>query len=185
MYHSFFIKLVSVFVCLLFIQDEPVISWSEDYKLTWQDFNARPENIGSAVATTASGITFGFSIKESNGKVVDFTTNVKAHFYPNHSWYKKDYATNHVLVHEQLHFDITELHARKFRQRIKSLPRSNDIKQKLKNLHKTIEKELAEMQNLYDSQTNFSREKENQLKWQLHIESELQKLSNFKESNYP
>lgn len=167
-------------VCFLLVQEEPIISWQESKKLTWQDFKAKPHNNSNAVATTASGITFGFSIKEENERVSDFTTEVRANFYPYHSWYKKEFASSHVLDHEQLHFDITELHARKFGQRVENLSKSNNIKKQLKCLHRTIEMELQEMQHQYDSETNFSIQKTNQIKWQAFIASELHKLSNFK-----
>ena len=178
--------MVRLLVCLFLlstIQEEPVILWDEDYKLNWSDFKAAPRNLGDAVATTASGITFGFSIKEQNGRVIGFTTSVKAHFYPEHSWYKKDFASPNVLAHEQLHFDITELFVRKFRQRIMRLTVSNNIKKDLQKLRETIEKELAIMQDAYDFETNFSRQKDSQKKWQAFIEFELNKLSDFKNVN--
>lgn len=169
------------FCCFLFFlcfaQEEPKIVWKENHHLKWDDFKAKPQNRGSAVATTASGITFGFSIKERNGQVEDFTTQVQAHFYPDHSWYKIEQATPHILGHEQLHFDITELYARKFKQRIKELKPSRNIKRQLEQLHSAIQKELAMMQDQYDAETNFSRHKEAQHKWQFFINSELEKLS--------
>lgn len=175
------LKFISVFLCLLCFQDEPVMSWSDSYRLTWSDFRAAPQDLGSAVATTASGITFGFSIKESNTKgVIGFTTNIDAHFYPEKSWYKPKRATRHVLGHEQLHFDITELHARKFRQRVRSLKANNNIKHELRALHKEILKELAEMQDMYDSETDFSRKPEIQARWAKFVSMELKKLEAFK-----
>lgn len=177
-------KLILILCCLLCIQEEPVRSWQEDYKLSWTDFKGKPQNIGSAVAVTASGITFGFSIKERGSDVIGFTTNVEAHFYPEQSWYKPERATNHVLGHEQLHYDITELYARKFRKEISRLQVSNAIKKELQDLHKTILKALAQTQDAYDSETDFSRQVENQLKWQQKIDLELKNLSDFKSKTH-
>jgi hypothetical protein len=39
------------------------------------------------------------------------------------------------------------------------------------------------MQNLYDSETDFSRQTEAQAKWQEQVQIELTKLSAFKSSN--
>ncbi|MCF7560231.1 DUF922 domain-containing protein [Sabulilitoribacter multivorans] len=157
------------------------MSWNESYRLSWADFKGKPNNNVSAVAITASGITFGFSITQTDsGKVVKFSTEVNAHFYPDQSWYKKELADNHVLGHEQLHFDITELYTRKFRQRISQLRTSNSIRQELKTLHNNIIKELETAQNTYDNETDYSRNYEAQAIWKSYIEAELKKVSRFK-----
>lgn len=175
------IRVLLVVFCFLSLQkEEPVLSWNETYKLSWSDFKASPNRSKSAAAVTASGITFGFSVKESNSRPVSFTTEVYAHFYPEKSWYKPELANNHVLGHEQLHYDITELHARKFRQQISKLKISNTIKNDLRQLHNDINKALAKMQNEYDTETNFSRHVNVQSKWKLYIGDELQKLSKYK-----
>ncbi|WP_233783321.1 DUF922 domain-containing protein [Flavivirga eckloniae] len=156
------------------------MSWNESYKLTWSDFKGPPNKNTSAVAVTASGITFGFSVSKTDDRVVGYTSEVHAHFYPEKSWYKKDEADLHVLGHEQLHFNITELHARKFRQRIDQVKVSNSVRSQLKQLHNTINKELSQMQNTYDSETNYSRNVEAQAKWEAYIAVELKKLSKYK-----
>ncbi len=168
--------------CVLFINftKEPVISWHDALKLTWADFKGPPKAEINAVATTASGITFGYSLQQTNNRIVGFSTEVFAHFYPQKSWYKKERATVHVLKHEQLHFDITELHARKFRKRIEELKLSNSIKKDLDALHIVINKELAKCQNTYDKETDFSRNFENQEKWRIYVKEELNKLSKYK-----
>ncbi|SFZ92792.1 protein of unknown function [Flaviramulus basaltis] len=176
------VRIFLIICCFFSVQkDEPIISWNESYKLSWSDFKAKPDNNTSAVAITASGITFGFSVTQTDrNDVVSFSTEVYAHFYPEQSWYKVEQADTHVLGHEQLHFDITELHARKFRQLISLLKISNSIRNELKQLHNTINKELAELQNKYDDETNYSRNFEAQQKWKTYIEAELKKLSEFK-----
>lgn len=175
------VRMLFVICCFVSLQKkEPVISWNTSYSLSWSDFNATPNYKVSAAAITASGITFGFSVKETETRVISFTTEVYAHFYPKKSWYKPGIADKHVLSHEQLHFDITELFARKFRKEISFLKTSNTIKKDLRNLHKKINKELSIMQDTYDDESNYSRNKELQTKWQLFINQELQKLSKYK-----
>ncbi|GAA4885149.1 hypothetical protein GCM10023311_04680 [Flaviramulus aquimarinus] len=176
------IRIVLVLCCFLSVQkDEPVLPWNASYKLAWTDFKAKPNDKVSAVAITASGITFGYSItKKDNGQVTRFKSEVHAHFYPEQSWYKKERANNHILGHEQLHFHITELYARKFRQRVSHLKVSNNIRKELKTIHNSINKELAQMQDNYDDETNYSIHVESQLQWKTYITGELQKLSKFK-----
>lgn len=175
-------KFLFIFFLLVCVQDtEPVLTWNGSYNLSWSDFKGKPNTSSDAVAITASGITFGFSItQKSNNEVVGFTTDVKAHFYPEQSWYKIERADRHILGHERLHFDITELYARKFRYRISQLRVTNTLKRQLKRIHNDINNELSEMQNKYDSETDFSRNFELQAKWKTYIEAELNTYDKYK-----
>lgn len=179
---SVVIKILLLLCCLVCVQDnEPVLSWNTSYKLTWEDFKAKPDMDDGAVAITASGITFGYSITQTDkSEVVSFTSEVFAHFYPEQSWYKEERADNHILEHEQLHFNITELYARKFRYRISQLKLSNNIRRQLKKIHNDINAELSQMQNKYDNETDFSRNFEFQAKWKIFMNTELNKFSKFK-----
>ena len=118
--------------------NDETISWNDDFKLTWNNFKDTPKKNVDAVALTASGITFEFSLQETENRIVNFETKVFAHFYPNKSWYLKENATDYILAHEQLHFDMTELYTRKFRQRISKLKVSNNLKSELRKLHLDI-----------------------------------------------
>ncbi|MGC1206278.1 MAG: DUF922 domain-containing protein [Flavobacteriaceae bacterium] len=174
---------MSLIVCsfLLVQNDEPVLSWNESNKLSWSDFKAQSDHKVSAVAITASGISFGFSVTQTdNNQVISFDADVSAHFYPEKSWFKPELADNHLLDHEQLHFDITELHARKFREQIASLKNLSTVKQDLRNLNESINIALAKMQNAYDDESDYSRNEEVQVKWEAYIHSELRKVAKYK-----
>ena len=176
------VRILLLFLCFVCVQDdEPVLSWNESYQLSWSDFKAKPNNNVSAVAITASGITFGFSIRQTDkNEVVSFTSEVQAHFYPEQSWYKMERADNHILGHEQLHFNITELYARKFRYRISQLKVSNSVKGQLKKTHIDINAELSQMQNKYDNETDYSINFESQATWKTFMDAELNKFSKYK-----
>ncbi len=156
----------------------PTIAWSEDYKVVWNDFKKvnRPTSNTKATATTASGISFGFSAKQSPRRLFSFDYHVVAHFYPDESWYLKGSETDVILKHERLHFDITELFARKFRQRIETSKFTKNIDQEMKRIHNKIIRELRAYQEKYDSETNHSINLEAQLKWQEKLVSELKAL---------
>ncbi len=154
--------------------------WKDSYQLTWADFKDAPNYNTNAAAITASGISFGFSIKQTDTKVIDFSTEVHAHFYPEQSWVKPEKANDHILSHEQLHFNITELHVRKFRYRISKLKVSNNIRKELKALQNTINVELKAFQGRYDTETNYSRNFEAQAQWKVYIAQELKKYDKFK-----
>ena len=176
------IRIFFILSCFLLVQkNEPVLSWSASNKLDWSDFKAFPDHKVSAVAVTASGITFGFSItKTDDNQVLSFDSEVSAHFYPEKSWFKPELADHHLLGHEQLHFDITELHARKFREKITKLKDLSTVKQDLHNLNENINKVLAKMQNSYDNETDYSRNEDAQANWKAYIHAELKKLVEYK-----
>lgn len=171
---------LSLFLSFISPENEMVMSWRDDLKLTWNDFKGTQNIQSDAVAVTASGITFGYSVRKANSKIVDFTVSVEAHFYPEKSWVVKALANDYILAHEQLHFDITELHVRKFRQQISTVKVSQHLGSELDRLHKSINKELATMQNQYDTESNNSINKEVQIKWVTFVKKELKKHEAFK-----
>ncbi len=178
-------QLKYVFLIIIFLifgnqQDEEVIEWNESRALTWADFKGEPILNTSAVALTASGITFGYSVKTSNGKIVDFSTTVESHFYPNKSWYIKSKSNDYILKHEQLHFDITELYTRKFRKEIQQLKVNQNIRQQLNDLHYAINQELRNTQKRYDEESEHSIVKSEQQRWNMYIAEELKKLDSYK-----
>jgi len=97
-------------------QDYDVIPWSSSKQLSWKDFKGEPTN-ERAAAITASGITYRFSTTDTNDNLeIDF--KVITHFYPNKSWYNPSLVNAEILEHEQRHFDISEIFARKMRKRL-------------------------------------------------------------------
>ncbi|WP_452232608.1 DUF922 domain-containing protein [Lacinutrix sp. MEBiC02595] len=177
-----FLRIVLICFCIGTLhKEESTIAWSESYQLSWSDFKGPSKTDTDAVATTASGITFSYSIKKTRkNEVVGFKTKIFAHFYPEKSWYKAEIADRHILAHEQFHFNITELYARKFRQRVSQLEASPALNKQLDKIHQEINQELSNLQKLYDAETDFSRNYELQSHWQNHIEIELAKLDTFK-----
>lgn len=152
------------------------IAWISSRKLTWADFKAAPKTSTSAVALTTSGITFGYSVEVLDNAIVGFKTEVFSHFYPEKSWVIKEDATDYILAHEQLHFDITELYVRKLRQAISELKVSNSIRSQLKALHNQVNEKLNKTQKTYDAQSNHSINRKAQQEWEELIALELKKL---------
>ena len=151
-------KLLGVLCLFLCVQSEETIDWNGKTKLHWGNFKATPEQNTDAVAITASGITYGFRSKTySNSSKIEYTTSVLAQFYPEKSWYLKERVNDTVLGHEQLHFDITELHARKFRKRIKEVKLTKNIKEEISKIYDEINQSLQQMQNAYDNGSDYSR----------------------------
>ena len=167
---------IAVCLSLIMVQDEPRISWDIDYRLEWSDFKGTPKPVDHAVAVTASGITFSYATKKSDTRLIDYRVEISADFYPEKSWCVKERVNNNILNHERLHFDITELHARKFRKRIDQTRFDLNINRQIEAIHDQINSELEAMQNKYDEETNHSQNIEKQKEWQSRIIVELNKL---------
>ena len=176
------LKFILLFSCVfLFRSTEVTIEWNEALKLDWSYFKGAPDLDTDAAAITASGITFGYSVKKTDDKVTGFKTNVKAHFYPDKSWYKPEKVNDTILMHERLHFDITEWHTRLLRQKIAALKPSQNVSSELEKLYTTMSQTLRETQNAYDAESDHSRNIEQQLLWQKKVAAELKTLEAFKE----
>ncbi len=111
-------SLFAILAILLFSngKDEPdIIYWSGEHKLTWGNFEGNPRyDYPDISALTSSGIMHYKGCKD--GKII---FKVNAYFEKKESWVKNVARTTHHLAHEQLHFDITELHARKLKKALK------------------------------------------------------------------
>lgn len=171
--------LLACFFSVILFQDSPTISWDLDNRLEWNDFKGKPKPRNNSVAVTASGITFSYSTKKSDTRLIDYDYTVSADFYPNKSWCLKERVDTNILNHERLHFDITELHARMFRQRIEKTRFTLNINVQMQRLHNTINKELEAFQNKYDAETRHSQNLEKQQEWQTKIIEALNKLSRY------
>ncbi|MGB0896749.1 MAG: DUF922 domain-containing protein [Flavobacteriaceae bacterium] len=153
--------------------------WKADEKLTWSDFKGAPDHNHPYAAITYSGMSYGFSAEIINGKVwVKY--DVKSFFVANKSWVKRWYTNDkELLKHEQLHFDITELFARKFRKRLSEMNFSENVKAEIRKVYQQITEEKKRLQKLYDDETDHSKNKQAQQRWYLNIDNELQKLIDF------
>lgn len=155
-------------------QELETISWSER-KLTWEDFKGEPPQSDRVAATTASGISYRFTTLSNTSKHLKVNFEISTHFYPNESWYKPELCDDIILGHEQLHFDITELFARKLRKEFSQATFDHtNIKSKVKSIYNKNNKELSAFQNRYDAETNFSRNRKNQRIWNLKIKEALE-----------
>lgn len=154
-------------------QEDATIQWTREYRLSWSDFKGKPTNTRAA-AVTASGITYQFSSMSKGDEVIlDF--EVSTHFYPDKSWYQSKLCDEVILGHEQLHFDISELYARKMRKRLRETKFTQHVKAEIKAIYKEITTTLNDFQNQYDEETNFSRNREQQQLWNERIKGALKK----------
>lgn len=157
---------------------EEKIRWSENRILSWDDFRAQPDESVSYSANTNSGISYTWNYSTASGKPV-LDHEVFSNFYPNRSWVKEIEEKEYLLAHEQLHFDISELHARKLRRELDNYEIGRTIRLDLKRIYKRIEDERSRMQKRFDKETSHSENREAEMKWREFITSELEKLKEY------
>jgi hypothetical protein len=148
----------------LFAQEEAVIRWEPGLRLAWADFRGAPPAGKRIAATTASGLSYRYTARGGpDGYALDFT--VDTFFYPDKSWYHPELCDTRVLSHEQLHFDISELFARRLRSRLRQTAFSGKVRAEVRKIFEQVNRELSEFQDRYDGETDYSRNAEAQLAW--------------------
>ena len=139
--------------------EDEIIPWATERRLAWNDFLCAPQKQGDAVASTSTSL--GISYQVRNGVLA---YNITCNFSKKKSWglLKTDY----ILSHEQAHFDITELHARKLYQALSNYNFNPETFRKdIAAIYERIVKEKEEMQEAYDGETDHSRRKRIQYDW--------------------
>lgn len=152
------------------------MQWTAARKLNWNDFKATPPENASHAALTSSGIMFSFS---TDGK--SFRYELGCNFDRNGSWGRVK--NNHILSHEQGHFDIAEIYTRKLNQALQNYRfRSGPFNKDVNAIYQDTIKELEQTQNQYDQQTDHSINELQQKNWLARITTSLNNLEDF--SNY-
>jgi hypothetical protein len=115
-----------------------VLTWDQHPALAWSDFQGRARrNTGEPSAVTDTGFRVQLECKEG---ALDI--RVTAEFYPSSSWVMQGRKSPELLHHEQGHFDITELYARKMRKAIRDAKISCEDEQRAEGAGKRIFEEL-------------------------------------------
>jgi len=145
-----------------------LIDWTPSRKLSWEDFKAAPDPSSTNAALTSSSINVEFGYDDEE---LQYTINCR--FDKTKSWVRVRNAT--ILQHEQGHFDIAELHARKFNQALKAYRFSaKTVNADVNRIYDSVIALQHIFQNEYDKETDFSRDKEKQAIWLKKIAEQLQ-----------
>lgn len=156
---------------------EEVIPWSAYRRLHWDDFKSSPKRNTDAVASTSTSLGIAYQVKNSV-----LTYQVTCNFSKTKSWGLVK--TAYILAHEQGHFDITEIYARKLHQALLSYDfNRRNYKQDVNRAYEKIVSEKEAFQEMYDKQTDHSRNKKEQAAWLLIIEKLLEDTAPY--ADYP
>src|SRR6476620_7552760 len=159
-----------------FSQIGQFIEWSPVKRLTRDDYLAKPSSTSDAAAITSTALGVEYHLKNNA-----LTYTISCRFSKTNSWGR--HKTDYILQHEQGHFDITELFARKLAKELKAYKFDpHKYQDDVGKIYKKLMYEKEEYQNKYDKETDFSRNKEQQAEWLEKIRDELDELDEY--ANY-
>lgn len=167
--------LFSLVLALVSLQTN-LIEWSPSRKLSWDDFKSTPDPTSPNAALTNTAINVEFGYNKSG-----LTFSIKCSFDKTLSWVRVK--NDAVLAHEQGHFDIAEIYARKLNKALKAYQfnaktAGNDVNK----IYNDIMAAHHDAQDVYDHETDYSRNKEKQEEWLKKIAADLKSLQAY--ANY-
>ncbi|GAL01853.1 DUF922 domain-containing protein [Nonlabens ulvanivorans] len=168
--------LISVLWTTLLVPEKK-FTFQEKPVLTWDDFMGTPPVDAHHAASVNSGIAYGYSAKRTRDQVtIEF--DVRSEFYPQLSW-KKDLLEDdaQLLRHEQLHWNISELHARILKRAFDNYNPTQNYKVEILGIFKRVESNRQTMQARYDKETNHGLILSKQREWETYISQEFFKTS--------
>lgn len=146
---------------IAFSQDdiEEYLRWNASRKLSWADYKASPDPNSDAAASTTTSLSIEYNISSDR-----FSYKIKSRFSKTRSWVL--HKTDYILSHEQGHFDLAEVYARKLHKLMSEYVFNKRTYQRdLDKIYKTITREKTNMQDDYDRETRHSINKEKQAEW--------------------
>jgi hypothetical protein len=155
-------------------ESNDVIVWNEYRPLTWADFQGkRTEDAAGDAGTVVQIKAKPYMVKDQ------VKYDVAAVFVKNKSW--SDAQTKELLAHEQLHFDIAELYARKIRKVVVELAAAGE--EDVKDYNRAIQKLLTESNEVdiqYDLETLHGAMLKKQTEWTNNVKAQLKSLAQYK-----
>lgn len=150
--------------------------WSANRRLTWADFQGPPDLRSEAVATTATVVDYQMSCTGN-----DFTWQIVSRFMPRASWVKSSHLvlrqSAQTLLHEQAHFDLSEVHARRARETLRRLSNPCALTDDEQNALITgFHQQANTLQLQYDRETAHGTDPGRQREWEVRVEEWLRTL---------
>jgi len=151
------------------------IRWAENHRLTWDYFQGAvdPDRHPNTQAIAMVAIELQTTIKDF---LVEFEAT--SFFVKDGSW-TINTTSSYVLNHEQVHFDISEVFARKLRKRLSQMHglTHRNIKQKVHAVYQEVQLAHDNFQERYDLETNHSKNHRMQEKWNKLVGDLLEQYS--------
>ena len=158
-------------------EKDDLIIWSTKHKLSWNDFTGEPNY--KRRASAISFLEINNIIAYSNSEIYSYT--IIPVFVKSKSSVKNK--NQNLLEHEQIHFDIQEIFARKIRKHFQLLKKINACDYTYSDIYLKYGDSLFVYQNKYDLSTNYSSAQKNQEHWKEIAAKKLKKLDAFSVEN--
>jgi hypothetical protein len=163
------------------IAREDAIVWTARRPLTWADFKGQPPaDAGVVAARTNYTIIDGMHCVGRK-----FEYRVVAAFRTKDSWVRPAVLRTpadsaRALRHEQTHFDLSEVHARRLRRYFAELMAPCDVPSgDLSSAANRMERDEKAAQSRYDQETDNGRNATQQARWDKEADSQLIALAKF------
>ncbi|MGE9312394.1 DUF922 domain-containing protein [Niabella sp. CJ426] len=167
-----------------------VIFWTEGRMLQLQDFKVVNDSLDTVddkvSALTRTGITYYLTTDKVNGRPVSIRITVEATVHKQNTFIKErvlDYnaaVKQRLLIHEQKHFDISEIFARQAVRDLQSLRLSANYRNEIADFVQTKFKAAEFYQRLYDEDTQHGEDFAAQDEWNEKIAEQLEELEAYK-----
>jgi len=172
------------------------IEWSKNVKLTQRDFRGKVPASATDTAHSWVGLDVAWECRGGEAR-----SHARAIFDPDQSWWRTGTPSiwggineglsrsqlenrrtaaerdQDLLRHEQLHFDLTELSARKIRRQFEDLPRACATPagdSRISAAILDIERAWTDEQSRYDNDTDHGANRVTQRQWELRVLRQLE-----------
>ncbi len=158
-------------------ESDTLIIWTKDRKLNWSDFQSKKGTINFEGAQSATSTMLIPFLSKDN----IYYYKILAGFFKNKSWVDSVYTEDFILKHEQIHFDIAELFARKMRKEVNNLKLKDEIllPADYRLIHDKFYILYKDYQNEYDLETDHAKIYKMQKKWEEKVAKELDELEEY------
>ena len=159
-------------------EKDSIIIWNKNYKLSWNDFSGK-NYINKYNSSAISSLKLYYIQSYYKNKIHSY--NVITLFYR----YKSFSSSNslNLLKHEQIHFDIHEIFARKIRKHFQLLKNQNSSEYTYNRIFTKYIDSLAIYQEKYDLDTDYSIIEKRQNFWNKIVAKKLQELDDYSIEN--
>jgi len=172
--------IVSLFIISTMSLSQKIIIKGENTlrKLVWTDFTGKADKRSTFLAYTAYRIKPTYeNIKVTGDSISIGKFEIDLELDAINSWAKQDKVSDELLIHEQGHFNIGILCMRNLLAVYKKTRYTkSNFSSSIQNIMNETSKKYNEIGVTYDTETDHSKNKEKQIKWNLYFEEKLKEL---------
>ncbi|MEO6949506.1 MAG: DUF922 domain-containing protein [Ginsengibacter sp.] len=147
-----------------------------DRQLFWKDFTGAPDNNSTFWAFTSWNLKYNYGTQMQGDSFVIKNYELTLQLNPETSWVKKGKESDYLLAHEQGHFDLGIICMREIlkKQSETTVTREN-YKTVLGDIFQEKLKKFKALGALYDKETEHSKNRQEQEKWNQYFLENLSK----------